>query len=1140
MVLRSHLHKLAYIVFMVSIVMGASSILVADVTITAPGAGTTSITPCKDYFTAEWGLPLDMSDADHGPLFNILPLEMNDLTGYSYSNGIMSTTASGDDPWFRLVQFPIAGSIPDENTTRWGTKHPIDGNTYKILTMRMYTDRAQDIQVKWNKADDSSGNSVWAISDPVTTAPGWQTYAIDLSTVGINDGSGSNAWTSGGNLGLRIDPTRMQSGASIKIDWIRLTTDSCATLDATFSSNSGEVVSLFVDDNTNIGDGFLKQTTLAATGTTQTASFQGQLLSPDISYYVVALQSDDYATHNINPWDFDSSDDIARSSEFNIVGGTVSGGTYSGTTGSDANFSLNIPAGNPIDSSVFNKFSMEMDVKFPSGTVNNLVGIMWFDTNGAVLGSNTTTIPIVSGTNILTYDLSAEASWTGEIGRFRITPAVGSNIQFTIKWISIGRSTTNTEPNLSSTVASSGTASVRTPEVVSFIQPDNEGGEDYFTTVRGNPSNMGDTGDIDYVDGLEEAIFYPGNSYTDSAGNVRIDDYFEAINVEGNGDPQNFSVFVDNERPIDPTKFKVACYTVDLLLSIFEYHSVARVLWQHDNENYNGDDVILKTVGESRVCLRMDNMQLEPELNAGEIHPWRKNTDGTDINFWRIDVHEEEFQARFRLNDIRLATDHTANDQFAIVLGGDRTAAVSVYYTTTNATRSGILIKTLSANRTSDVLLWDTRGLAAGTYYLYATVGEYSYMAPAPVVVDHTVVQDRTPPVVVVQAPAAGHQFRDSIEITGYVIDSTRIATIEAFIGSSLIHTFRPNLYHAEAKATYGSYPYSSSAGFQQEVDISSLGLADGSHTFRLDVYDTAGNKTSYSQTVTKGAATTAAVTLTVPNETAVLFTNPVVPGANLDLAVKLDGDDLTFTITGGEDCEQVRLLGGTEGPGINDLRNNDPTFIQEWSSPASSVSVTATNVKGYSGSGTIVYFAADCGNGPVSDVERFDVSTIESSSKVSTLKELLDHVRDRVDSAPGSNLALSLDVSKRNFRATITGAENCSQVRLLANYFGPSIDDIRSKDPTFIYISDSPSANMIVNSSGFKSYKLPKNKARAKKVRKKLKKKKKDTIYIAADCGDGPQNATSSFKLFKIKGKKKTGNIKKIIDSIRDGVAQQ
>lgn len=935
-----------------------------------------TVSSCQDYFTSEWQEPLDMSNTQD-VLFNIVPRESQHLSTYSYSGGVFSTTTTGIDPMLRILSWSDGGADHKYDLTRFGLNKPINPSSspfYEVLTMRMYTDQASDIQVLWDKPD-----SVFAISNPVTTSTGWNTYQIDLSSIGINDGSGNNSWLGGNITGLRIDPSRNKIGAQIKFDWMQLTPDSsnCSSVGINYVAAATDRVSLFVDDDTDPTTGWLYQSD-SQSGGSGSHSVSSNLFFPG-SYYVYALTSKDYASLlRINPWDMDDgATDIDTSYQLNniAVSGTgFSGGQFCGTaTGSQPNFYLKLAQGKPIDASVYNKFSIELTQSY---NTPDFVVLTWFDTNGGVLGSHTVA---TTGSGSYSSNLSGVSGWSGSIGALRIIPALGMNANdtFCINYVALATETLGavSTPSVFGSTPSQVTLSKR--YVSKIEKPDLRGGEDYFTKVQGNPSNMSSSDDIKLVDNLVSASIYPASSYTDSAGNVRTGDFFHAKNVTGSDDPQNFSVFLDYDKPIDPTRYKIACFTLDILLPITNYHSVARVLWQRNGTNVNGDDIVLGTNGEREYCLRLDTLKIEPDVDPGPNHPWQKNSDGTGINFWRIDAHEDAVDpnnsstgVEFRFQEIRLAADHEANTQYALVIGGDRDAAVSVYYNTTKSTSGGTLITTLSANRNSDIVLWDTSALSEGTYWTYVTIGGNSYLAPAPVIVTRAV-SDTTAPVLDVDAPLAGHRFTTSLELALGALDEVRIASVEVKLDGQYLTRVEPNTFNKELRDAYPSYPNSSSALYQGYVDTSSITLGD--HTIEIKAYDTAGNTTTHTATITRVASDpTTPVVYSSPNESPITIATPVptpsaTPTPTPALTVSVKQDTLTANIKGISACSTVRLIGNF---GVNNnkekIYSNAPVTIYSTSNNSSStiklvaskLTALKANVKG----NTTLNFIADCG----------------------------------------------------------------------------------------------------------------------------------------------------------------------------------
>ena len=816
----------------------------ADPVITQPAGGGLSLAACKDYFTYVWSNPLDMEQAargaqqSHDILDDIRPLQTNHLSAFSFSAGLFSATTTGGNPFFLLLGDHILGSLTPD-FTRWGTNGPIDTSIYKILTMHLYTDTAADIQISWTK--ESRAVAYTALT---FTTPGWHTYSIDLSTVTVGDTSGSDyAWSASPVIGLRVDPSRDVTGAQVKIDWIQLTPASsdaaCSDFNLSYTASSGEVVALYVDDqgDTNPSNGYkLRSEPALSPGGAQSIALNRYKFFPG-TYSVYAISSKDYASHNLDPWDMAGASDI--SSTLNLTSPSFSGGSFSATAAaaSEAGFYLNIPEAHPVKASLFKRLTLSMN---RGGSGSQVMYIRFFNRYGGLEG--TTTSFTVAGQHTYSYDLSGVGGWSGDIYDIRIDPSNVAGTSFSIDWVALGTEVFGSEPITPTVVSADGNLEIQDRPVVTMISPDQEGGADYFTSVLGDPASMDGTSDIKQISGLSEASIYPGKVYSDSNSAVHSADYFQGTNESGNGDPAVFFNYYDKTHAIDPDTYKIACFTFDVLSSTELYHSVARLIWLLNEEGKSGDDIISKTTGEARYCVRMDEIETEPPVAAGQPHPWRKNSDGTGITYFRFDPLEEATPLTFRIADMRLAADHKTDSRFALTVGGDRDTSVSLYATTTKTTTGGSLITTIGAGRNSDVYLWDTSALAAGTYYVYAATDYSRALAPGRIVVNHSAGnQDSIAPIFNLDAPASSaYRFVSSLQIAGYALDETRIANVEAFLDGSLIDSFTPDKFIKAVRDSHTSYPYASTAGFSRLVDLTSV--PDGDHTFRLDVYDTAGN----------------------------------------------------------------------------------------------------------------------------------------------------------------------------------------------------------------------------------------------------------------------------------------------------------
>lgn len=570
-----------------------------------------SVDSCQDYFTTEWSNPLDMND-DTDILYNLVPREYFGMEKMSYANGIASTTTNSIDPSFRVLTpvdhhlgTPVA--IPDD-TTRFGINRPISGAQspfYDTLTMRMYTDKASNIQVYYEKQDGS-----YAFTEPFQTYAGWNVYDMNLRTAAVQLSGGDFSWESTPVTAIRIDPTG-QSGASVKLDWIQLTPNAarCPSATLNYTRTAAGYVTLVIDDDTNPNNGIVYRSSLqtAASGSVTvptTKVFPG-------AYKVYGFVTDDYATSNVNPWDMDSgATDVVATTMNQIDPGSVSyatGAFCATTSGTDPYVFLNIPQDKPIDASKFTRLSFDVTVNAPLS-----VQVLSFG-SGSVLKTVSTVNANSSGR--YNVNLGALGAWTGDVYGLRFDFGDTAGVSFCLDNVTLATSSLANIPSPTYTAALNLTFKDRA--LATFVQPDMEGGLDYFVNEKKNPSNFDSAADVTFASGLDSLTLYPGNVYTDSGGAVRVGDYVEGINTAGNYDVNVGSVM--RGPPINPDVYRIVCFDLDILKPTNVFHSVARVLWFRDDVAIDGDDLVLKTTGEKRYCLRMDSLQYEGQVAGAPI-----------------------------------------------------------------------------------------------------------------------------------------------------------------------------------------------------------------------------------------------------------------------------------------------------------------------------------------------------------------------------------------------------------------------------------------------------------------------------------------------------------------------------------------
>jgi hypothetical protein len=313
----------------------------AQISVSAP-SGTNAVGPANDYATRVLHDPWDMdSYTDLGWFTLTLGGDAAaTLANPTVSNGIFTGTPTNDDPSFWLLDTYLPGTV---GVTKVGRRFPIDASVHRVLVMRMrISDAAQAMQIFWsnNTIFTTEPGGGYRISNATTSYDGWFIYIVDLVSLGTAVGPG---W-SGSVDSLRIDPTPFQSG-QIQVDWARLVELNNGAHQRTVQWTGTQVVDIYLDDDTNEGNGTLGQVARSynggAGGTKSFDLYAGGLEPGDYyvgirgsasadplayspGFYRVLAQpwltitapspegsNEDFAATELdNPWDMDSLSDV--------------------------------------------------------------------------------------------------------------------------------------------------------------------------------------------------------------------------------------------------------------------------------------------------------------------------------------------------------------------------------------------------------------------------------------------------------------------------------------------------------------------------------------------------------------------------------------------------------------------------------------------------------------------------------------------------------------------------------------------------------------------------------------------------------------------------------------------------------------
>lgn len=225
------------------------------------GAASATVAAAPDYAAETRGDPWDFDKAaDYSYTYSLgedTPQDKgNEFTAWepypAVQNGMFSGITREATPSIQMLFGGIPGAMNARQDT--GQHYPIDAGRYVTLSFRMKRSWAatniEALKVIWEKGPRAAGTPTgvllllargfdndtarWINQSPLTTqgaANEWQTYRVRLTDAGVLAGNrfAGTPW-SGTVMGLSLTPGTGPVGASVQVDWVRLTAARTVTL----------------------------------------------------------------------------------------------------------------------------------------------------------------------------------------------------------------------------------------------------------------------------------------------------------------------------------------------------------------------------------------------------------------------------------------------------------------------------------------------------------------------------------------------------------------------------------------------------------------------------------------------------------------------------------------------------------------------------------------------------------------------------------------------------------------------------------------------------------------------------------------------------------------------------------------------
>ena len=679
------MRKTLFFVFWILLIVGFNNVAIS---FTVPEGVEFSAVILKD----RW----DMKNKE-----DIYPLPWaNNLASWDYQDGIFTGICQDNDPSFWLL-FP--GVVSSLKLGKVGENYPIDTSLFYRLAFLMWLpdnlspDEPGGV-IYWHKGGETQTefDNGYGHTTFFSVYPGWHLYVIalkDMSYEGIP--------YDGILKGLRIDPC--VTCDKFKIDWARLIAPKIYSNPLILPDSPQTII---VDRDQNIQNGFL--TTLQAN---ENGTFDCSILPPG-TYYIAKIPDLDYATTVVgNTWDMKDQVDTTIVRGFRDISFSENG--FQGVTDNNDPFLvMNVSSVKPIDAQKYRFLIINMSFDYVPSQEAGI--IIYWGNSSFDFSHHSEFIPIQEGRKQYVIDMSKYRDWAGKIKALRIDPCSSRDLKINIHSVLLSPRSDVLPSDLVPTYYHEPLNIIATP-VVKVISPGPETGEDYATTIQGNPWEFDDVSDVRRVANVSK---YELTNFIPELGISGT--FLHGVSTQAPenewGDPGVYVLLQENSRPLYADKYHWVTLRMYLPGDLdLTNGAMARIAWKADDwdEGLTTDDIVLYP-GLHEYVLDLKKVKWEPPSN-------RKWTGY--VRYLRIDPHEFPEPRDFYIDSIYVRADSESKGIFPIkfyVEGGGNLKA-DIFYDSDQNGYNGVPIATnlpVESGHTY-TFYWDTHNIPEGVYYVY-------------------------------------------------------------------------------------------------------------------------------------------------------------------------------------------------------------------------------------------------------------------------------------------------------------------------------------------------------------------------------------------------------------------------------------